>query len=175
MTKPNKTGRQDRQEHFTKMIRNFMEEPAWRALLPAAQALYPWLKLEWRGPDANNNGSIRFSTRQAGHSMGVRPDTASRAFHDLQAKGFLVLTEHACLGVGGAAKSPSYEITEIPLPYADRREGRKLYKQWKPGSDFPVQRAAAHNPTGANGKAEPCHEKRDDAVTKTVTKLRRSS
>jgi len=43
-------------EHWTKLIRTTMEEPAYSALSTAAQALYPWLKLEWHGPDANNNG-----------------------------------------------------------------------------------------------------------------------
>ena len=63
--KANARGRSDRGEHFAKMFRHIMEEPAWRALPSTAQALYPWLKLEWRGPDADNNGSIRLSVRQA--------------------------------------------------------------------------------------------------------------
>lgn len=37
-------------EHCTKMIRNVMETPAWRALSPTAQSLYLWIKLEWKGP-----------------------------------------------------------------------------------------------------------------------------
>ncbi len=38
-----------------------MQMPAWRALPATAQALYPWLKLEWHGPRANNNGKISLS------------------------------------------------------------------------------------------------------------------
>ena len=60
-----------RAEHFTKLVRNTMETPAWRALRPTAQALYPWLKLEWRGPQNNNNGNIRLSVRQAADRLGV--------------------------------------------------------------------------------------------------------
>ena len=47
---------EQRTEHFTKLVRNMMETPAWRALSPMAQALYPWLRLEWRGVNFNNNG-----------------------------------------------------------------------------------------------------------------------
>ena len=164
-----------RGEHFTKMIRTTMEEPAWRALSPTAQALYPWLRLEWKGPEANNNGKIRMSVRQAADRLGVWPDAASRAFHDLQAKGFIVMTEAARLGVEGAAKSPAYEITEIKLPHGDGNDGRKLYRQWRPGQDYPVHKTTANNPRGSNGKTKPCHENRDGTVTEIVTKFRRPS
>lgn len=160
-----------RGEHWTKLLRHTMEEPAWRALSTTAQALYPWLKLEWRGPDANNNGKIRLSTRQAGERLGVRPDTAAAAFRDLQRKGFIVQTEHAYLGVEGAAKAPAYELTELKMPGAER-DGRKLYQDWKPGQDFPVYEMASNNPCGNNGKKiKPRHENRDGPVMKTVTKM----
>lgn len=146
-----KDKRNDRAEHWTKMIRHTMEEPAWRALSSTAQALYPWLKLEWRGPEANNNGKIRLSTRQAAERLGVTHVTAARAFHELQAKGFIVLTEHARLGIEGAAKSPAYELTELKMPGAER-DGRKLYRDWKPGRDFPVHVTSANNPRGINGR-----------------------
>jgi hypothetical protein len=135
-------------EHYTKMIRSHMETPAWRALSPTAQALYPWVKFEWKGPKNNNNGKIGLSVRQAADRLGVNIKTAARAFHDLQAKGFLVVTRPASLGLHGEAKSPCFEITEIPLPHSDHNEGRKLFRQWKDGQDFPVQKAAIHNPRG---------------------------
>lgn len=158
-------------EHWTKLIRQTMEEPAWRALSSTAQALYPWLKLEWSGPDANNNGKIRLSVRQAAERLGVRPDTAAEAFRDLQRKGFIVQIEHAFLGVEGAAKAPAYEITELKMPGAER-DGRKLYRDWQPGKAFPVHWAAPNNPRGANGqKTKPRHAFRDGPVLKTVTKM----
>lgn len=171
-----KRRRDERGEHWTKLIRTTMEEPAWRALSSTAQALYPWLKLEWRGPDANNNGKIRLSCRQAAKCLGVRAETAANAFNDLQAKGFIFQTEAGCLGLTGAAKSPAYELTELKLPQAERHEGRKLYRDWKPGHDLPVKKAGTNNPLGLNGRGKkPCHENRDDAVTESVTKLRRAS
>jgi len=143
-----------RVEHFAPMIRNTMSTPAWRALSPCAQALYPWLKLEWRGPKANNNGRIALSVRQASELMGVGVNTAARAFHDLQAKGFLVVKRSAQLGVKGQATSPEFELTEIALPGEGNR-ARRLYADWKLGGDFPVQKAAIHNPRGTSKTQNP--------------------
>ncbi len=160
------------------MLRSTMEEPAWSALSTTAQALYPWLKFEWRGVDANNNGRIRLSSRQAAARIGVRPDTAAEAFRDLQRKGFIVQTEAACLGLVGAARSPAYELTELRMPGAEG-DGRKLYRDWHVEAQFPTAVSPPNNPTGRNGaKSKPCHENRDEQrsfgapfVTETVTSL----
>lgn len=137
-------------EHFTKMIRHTMETPAWRALSPLAQALYPWIKLEWKGPTANNNGKISLPVREAATRMGRDKDAVGRAFHDLQAKGFLVLREHGRMGLEGKGAPPTYEITELALP--GEHTGRKLYMHWQEGHDFPVRAHTTSNPRGLNGK-----------------------
>lgn len=162
-----------RGEHFAPMIRTTMDTPAWRALSSAAQALYPWLKLEWHGPKFNNNGKLQLSVRQASEAMGVNKDTVGRAFVDLQRKGFVVITQEARLGVGGAARASSYELTEIAL--VGQVEGRKLYREWEPGKDFPVRRVMANNPQGVNGKTKPCPQNQDATVIKIRTKRRTTS
>lgn len=144
------------------MTRELMEASAWRALSTTAQALYPWIKLEWKGPRANNNGKIAFSVRQAAQALGVSRNTAARAFHDLQAKGFIVMTALPSLGVAGEAKAPTYELTEIPLPTSEHNGGRRLYKEWRQGVDHPVIIVKTHNPSGSNGK--PRHQNEDDPV-----------
>ncbi|MEY8829647.1 hypothetical protein AB9K34_14765 [Sedimentitalea sp. XS_ASV28] len=144
---------ENRAEHWTKMVRPTMQTDAWRALSSTAQALYPWIKFEWHGPKANNNGKLRLSVRQAAECLGCNPKTAMRGFHDLQAKGFIVQTEGACLGATGEAQSPSYEITEIALPTSNT--GRRLYRDWQKGHDFPVKVVATNNPHGINGQAPP--------------------
>lgn len=141
----------ERAEHFTKMIRHTMQSPAWCALSVYAQAIYPWLKLEWHGPKANNNGRIRLSVRQAAAAVGINPKTAGTGLQDLQAKGFIVMTEPARLGIGGRATSPCWEITEIAMPNSHPPRPRRLFLDWKKGCDFPVYRAAAQNPSGRNG------------------------
>ena len=141
---------ENREEHWTKMVRPTMQTSAWRALSTTAQALYPWIKFEWHGPKANNNGKLSLSVRQAAKCLGCNPKTAGRAFRDLQAKGFIVQTEGACLSAGGDAKSPSYEVTEIALPTSNK--GRRLYTNWQTGHDFPVKMANTNNPAGVNGQ-----------------------
>jgi DNA-binding transcriptional MocR family regulator len=152
-----------------------MQTQAWRAMEPVSQALYPWLRLEWRGWDNNNNGKIRLSVRQAADRLGVSRNTAARAFHGLQAKGFIVVTEPARLGLEGMAKCPAYELTEIPLAHSDRAEGRKLYRDWRPGADYQVHKAMANNPSGANGKTKPCHQNRDRNVINMTTSGKNTS
>lgn len=141
-------------EHFTKMIRNHMELPAWRELSTAAQAVYPWLKLEWKGPKANNNGQIEISVRQLARNVGVTPTTASKALHDLQRKGWLVVTKPACLGLAGCARGNLYELTELVLP-GDKSRPHSLFCKWRRGADFEVAQIRSNNPLGVNGKIGP--------------------
>lgn len=150
---------------FTKLILVYMQYPAWRALSPKAQALYPWLKLEWKGPKANHNGKISLSVRQAAKCMGISNDTAAKAFHELQSKGFIVMTEPASLGVKGQGKCPKYEITELELP--DQPSGRCLFSKWKKGSDFLVIKA---NVTNAVRKIKPRPNISDTTVLEFRTK-----
>lgn len=159
-----------RGEHWTKMVRNMMDEPAWRALSSTAQALYPWLRLEWHGVDKNNNGRIFLSVRQAAERLGVSYNTAAKGFRELQAKGFIAVTRPPKLGTSGVASSPHFELTEISLPTAHGEAGRRLYKHWSDGSDFPVVKAPTHNPNGVNGKTKPCLKNCDETVVKFATR-----
>lgn len=160
--KPNKTGRNAQKEHWVRLTREIMELPAWRALSTTAQALYPWLRLEWKGPRNNNNGKIQLSVRQAASALGVTPTTASNAFHDLQRKGFIVMTAKPHLGVEGFAKAPLYELTELALPHQEIVAGRRLFKQWDKDNQFPVTKVSSNNPKGLNGKTR--HQNEDDPV-----------
>lgn len=123
-----------------------VQTPAWVALSCYAKALYPLLLLEWKGPKANNNGSIQLSVRQAAEGLNIAVNTAAKAFHELQAKGFIVVKHHARLGVKGHATSPEYEITELAMP--GQVTGRKLFSDWQDGADYPVLKATVHNPNG---------------------------
>jgi hypothetical protein len=157
--KPNKTGR-DPRDHGTYMRRELMAEPAFRAMSAKAQVLYFWLKLEWKGSHYNNNGKIRLSLRQAATRLGIGINAAGIAFRELQAKGFIVVTQMGALGVEGEARGPSYEITEISLPTDEKPVPRMLYRQWREGQDFPVAHHNANNPTGRNGRRIPSSNRR---------------
>jgi DNA-binding transcriptional MocR family regulator len=138
-------------EHFTKMIRNHMELQAWRELSTTAQAIYPFMKLEWKGPKANNNGKIEISARQLAMKIGVTRTTAANALHDLQRKGWIFVTKKANLGLAGQARGNLYELTEIALP-GDNPRPRNLFRDWSPGHDLDVAQIRTNNPKGFNGK-----------------------
>lgn len=156
---------EQRKEAVTAMRLGVMQTPAWRALTPTAQALYVWLKLEWRGAKFNNNGKLRLSVRQAAERMGCAINTAMRGFQDLQAKGFLIQTEGACLGTEGMGKSPAYELTEIPLA-GGQGPGKQWFMNWSKGHDFPVKMAA----TPARSKEKPRRNFEDSTVVILETK-----
>ena len=162
-----------REEQWTKLVRPMMQTDAWRALPTSAQALYPWLRMEWRGPPKypNNNGRISLSVRQAAKALGVSVETAGKAFHALQAKGFIVVTTPASLGFEGEAKAPEFELTEIEMPHSETRGGRKLYSDWRPGCDFPVHKTRTNTPTGRNGaKARPRNQDVSVLEIRTVSR-----
>ncbi len=78
--------------------------------------------------------------------------TAARKMLALGVKGFIVVTERACLGISGMARAPAYELTELGMPASEKPGGGKLYRDWRPGHDFPVVKHSANNPEGRNGK-----------------------
>lgn len=132
-----------------------MKTPAWRALPSSAQALYVWLKLEWRGPNNNNNGKLFLSVRQSAEVMGLNPKTTMRAFQELQAKGFIEVTEGASIGMHGMGKSHHFLITEIETTQGGNRVPAKMsFRNWREGHDFPVVKlssASRKNPSPKNG------------------------
>ena len=134
---------------FAPMPLSVMDTPAWRALSSAAQALYPWLVMEFKGEKYNNNGEIRLSVRQAGFKMGVSKDTAARAFYDLQAKGFIKVKKGGSLGISGMGKCPEYEITGLTLP-ENGRNANDHYKEWTEGKDFEIFIHPVKNDKGKN-------------------------
>ena len=134
---------------WASMPLSVMDTPAWRALSTAAQALYLWLVMEFKGKRFNNNGQIKLSVRQAALKMGISKDTAARAFRDLQAKGFLRVVTGASLGVSGMGKTTEYEITSITTP-SKPLEASNDFKNWSKGNDFDVFAHPPKNPEGQN-------------------------
>lgn len=124
-----------------------VDTDAWRALGTASHSLFILLCLEWNGPNYNNNGKITLSVRQAAERMGVSRDTAAKAFRELQAKGFIVVTKGGSLGVTGHAKCPEYEITSIAMPH---KEKTNHFLNWTRGHDFDVFVHPIKNPAGKN-------------------------
>ena len=64
-----------------------LDSRAWKDLDPTARALYIELSKRYNG---RNNGGIGYSVRNAANDLKIGKTTATRAFNDLQAHGFIV-------------------------------------------------------------------------------------
>ena len=62
-------------------------------------------------------------------------------FRELQAKGFVKVTQLGTLGSEGRGKATLYRLTECGT--TENYQGTKDYLYWKAGSDFPVQKGKA--------------------------------
>jgi hypothetical protein len=82
-----KRGRSKRGERFVKLDHWLLNTPAWRYLSPSARAIYIELAQRYNG---SNNGEIALSIRDAARLVRVAKDTASKAFRELEDKGFVI-------------------------------------------------------------------------------------
>jgi hypothetical protein len=82
-----KRGRSKRGERFVKLDHWLLKTPAWRSLSPPSRAIYIELAQRYNG---SNNGEIALSVRDAAKLVHVAKDTASKAFRELEDKGFVV-------------------------------------------------------------------------------------
>lgn len=144
--KVNKTGRNSNGS-FVPMTSEVLNSPAFKALSSHAKALYPYIKIIAYG---DRNGRVRFTVREVMDALGVAKNTANDALHDLQAKGFLVLTQYGVLGTEGSRLPPLYAVTEYRINPA--LAPLATYREWKEGQDFPVHKHPTNNPNGWNGK-----------------------
>lgn len=145
-TKIDRSGR-NTYEQFVKMTRKVMIHPAFIALSGNAKVLYQHIKMQAYG---ERNGNVRLTVEDARYLLGISTNTATKAFHDLQAKGFVVMTSFGTLGVEGKRNSPTYAVTEYPI--APETVPRLTFLEWQPDHDFPVLRHVTNNPNGWNGK-----------------------
>lgn len=129
-----KRGRSKRPDRFVKLEHWLLKTPAWRSLPPASRALYVELAQRFNG---SNNGEITMSVREAARRLHIAKDTATKAFRELERKGFIrchqrgsfhwklrhastwILTEHP-LGDALAAKDFAHWTGEKTEPGPDQ-------------------------------------------------------
>ena len=80
------TGRSIGQTRFLMLEHWILKTPAWRSLPPASRALYVEIAQRFNG---SNNGEIFLSVRDAAKFVNIAKDTATKSFHELEAKGFI--------------------------------------------------------------------------------------
>ena len=114
---------------FTPLLHYIMDTPAFAGLSPLAQCLYVRLKRRC-GIGGKHNGEVFYAVREAAEDLNVNKNTVGRAFHELQARGFLVPVRIGTLGITGEGKATIWRMTEY--------ETDRLFLRWQPGHDFPV-------------------------------------
>jgi hypothetical protein len=80
------TGRSIGPPRFLKVEHWIFKTEAWRSLSAQARAVYIEIAQRFNG---SNNGEISLSVREAARLVNIAKDTASRAFHELENKGFI--------------------------------------------------------------------------------------
>jgi hypothetical protein len=82
----NQTGRSKYPETFVMLMKHLLQSDAYRSLKPIPRAVYTELRRRYNG---RNNGEISCSVREIAAEVHCSKDSASAAFDELQAKGFI--------------------------------------------------------------------------------------
>jgi hypothetical protein len=121
----NAKGRTKKGDRFVKLDHWLLNTEAWRSLSPAARALYVELLRRYNG---HNNGEISLSVREAARILHIAKDTASKAFKELEAKGFV--KRHVC---GSFNWKRRHATTWILTDYEFEDEpATKEFARWRP-------------------------------------------
>jgi DNA-binding transcriptional MocR family regulator len=157
----NRRKHSSRGERFVKIEFWIMESDAWSSSSPKARALL--LELIKRGYGELFNGKIGVSVRDAANALHVTTNTASRAFRELQEKGFIIAEHIGTFDTskGGKNRATEWRLTFLPSSSASSFGGAKPatkeFMRWQSDADnFPVY----------DGRS--CRQKRE--AKKTVSK-----
>jgi hypothetical protein len=110
---------------FVKLEHWMLRTAAWRALPPASRALYVELAQRYNG---SNNGEISMSVREAAALVHIAKDTATKAFHELEEKGFI--RRNVCGSFNWKLKhATTWVLTEHPV---GDTAATKEFARWQP-------------------------------------------
>lgn len=125
---------------FTQMHEWVMRTEAWATLKPGPRALYLELKRRYYG---SNNHNITLSHREAAKALNVGRNTVGPWFKDLEARGFIRMTQGPCLGPSGVGQTAHWAIEEEPT--ADGRPATKGFASWRENQN-PVPKTVTPRP-----------------------------
>ncbi len=135
----NRTGRSRGGDRFVKLEHWMLKSPAWRALPPAARALYVALAQRYNGL---NNGQISVSVREAARDVNIAKDTASKTFHQLEAIGFIRC--HVCGSFNWKLRhATTWILTEFPV---GEEAATKDFMSWAPAKSEPGPKSGTSCP-----------------------------
>lgn len=108
-----------------------LESPAWQHLSLTARCLEMVLKALFNGL---NNGEIFLSVREAARKLGVTPNTAQKAFRELEEKGFIRAKQKGSFS-WKTGKATSWILTEFDY---NNMTATKDFMRWQPPDKSPI-------------------------------------
>ena len=100
-----------------------LNSAAWRALPPASRAVYIEIAQRFNG---SNNGEISLSVREVARLVHIAKDTATKAFHELESRGFI--RRYVCGSFNWKLKhATTWILTEHPF---NDQQATKDFARW---------------------------------------------
>lgn len=123
--KPNKTGRNTGDSRHVRLHHWVLDTAAYCDLKPIARALLVQLYRLYNGA---NNGELFLSVRDAATAINVAPNTALKAFADLETHGFIRAAQRGSFSLK-SRHATTWILTEFP--YRDALP-TKCFARWVP-------------------------------------------
>lgn len=136
----NRKGRSKSGPPFVRLPWFLLDCEAWRALTPAARAVYLEVARRYNG---SNNGFLGLSVREAAERCRINKDTASRALEALRVAGFI-----ECITPGGFSRKDRHASEwRLTIERCDRSGNgpTKAFMRWRP---IPPGEGKTRSPSG---------------------------
>ncbi len=141
-----------RQLQFTKWIYAHRLLPAWQALTFPARDAYFHLQVKCFADTKsarNNNGEVFRSLRDLSSDMGCAVKTVGAALADLQAKGWIVVTNPWQRGTDGKGETATFRLTMLPT---EQGPPTREPERWQEGHDYSVTVYGPYKPQPRSGR-----------------------
>ena len=120
--KPNQAGRLQGEGQYVKLSYRMLQSEAWRSL--SGSALKVWLELRTRF-NGGNNGKLHLSLDEGARILKMGKATISRAFEELEQKGFVVMKRR---GQWYGRLATEWAVTDVGI---DGNIATKAWQQWR--------------------------------------------
>ena len=142
----NKKGRSRSDGQYMTLSYFQVHHPKWRSLSGNAIKVFIELRSRYNG---GNNGKVRLSLDEGARLLGISKSTVSRAFAELEEKGFIDKTRQ---GQWYGRKATEWRLTDLPC---DRNLATRDWQNWgKPKEQNAGSGASMFNRDGTIRKAD---------------------
>ncbi len=89
--------------------RAMRESKTYETMKPASKVLMDLLQMQWR-----NERLIGYGVREASKKIGCTLNTASKAFNELQERGFIICIDQSSFNSRNGSKAREWQLTWMP-------------------------------------------------------------